>query len=187
MSLKMSIENAQKAISLDDSFDDAQAWLGFLYSITRQHDKGIVSAERASAFNPNSSEAYEYLGLTLCFAGRHEDAIKIYKKAIRLSPIPTANTLLCLCIACRNCGRYEEGISAGKLAIHLSPDNLLVHVCLAACYALLGRETEAKNASAEVLRIDPNFSLEYYEKQMPYKDPEVTKHVLGALRKAGLE
>ena len=59
--------------------------------------------------NPNSAEAKSYLGLTLNYAGRHEEAIKTYNKVIRLSPIPSANTFFYFCVACRDCGRYEEG------------------------------------------------------------------------------
>ncbi|MGB5747946.1 MAG: adenylate/guanylate cyclase domain-containing protein [Desulfobacterales bacterium] len=187
MSLKISIENAQKAITLDDSFAEAQAFLGWLYTMTRQHDKGIAAAERALALDPNSAPAYGLLGLTLNYAGRHEQAIEIYKKGIRLSPIPSVNTLFCLCIACRDCGRYEEGISAAKRAIHLSPDCLYAHTCLASCYALLGRDAEAKAESAEILKIDPNISLVKMGKQLPYKDPAGTKLVIESLRKAGLK
>jgi adenylate cyclase len=185
-SLKMSLENVQKAISLDDSFAEAQAFLGWLYTILRQHEKGIVAAKRASALNPNSSEGYKFLSLALNYAGRHEEAIENYKKSIRLSPIPSPDTLMCLCIACRDCGRYKEGISAAKRAIQLAPDTLGAHTCLASCYALLGREAEAKTVSAEVLRIDPNFSLTYLE-QLPYKDPADSKLVIESLRKAGLK
>jgi TolB-like protein/Tfp pilus assembly protein PilF len=186
ISIKFSIENAKKAISLDASLADAQAWLGWLYTMTRQFDKGIAAAERAFALNPNLSDTTEYLGLTLNYAGRHEEAIKMYKKAMRLSPIPSVNTLFSLCIAYRDCGRYEEGISAAKKAVHLQPDSLLAHTCLASCYALLGRDHEAKAESAEVLKIEPNFSVAYYEKRIPYKDPADTKLVLDSFRKAGL-
>jgi adenylate cyclase len=185
MLLKLSIKNVQKAISLDDSFADAQAHLGWLYTMTRQHKKGIAAAEVALTLNPNSAEANSYLGLTLNYAGRHEEAIKIYKKATRLSPIPSANALLCLCIAYRDCGRYGEGISAAKKAVHLEPDSIYAHTCLASCYALLGRDAEAEAESAEVIRIEPKFSLKRFER-LPYKDPAKTNLIIESLRKAGL-
>ena len=185
MLLKLSVENGQKAISLDDSFADAKAHLGWLYTNARQHEKGIAAAEAALALNPNSTEANSYLGMTLNYAGRHEEAIKIYKKAIRLSPIPSANALLCLCIAYRDCGRYEEGISAAKRAVHLEPDSIYAHTCLASCYALLGRDAEAEAESSEVMRIEPKFSMKRFER-LPYKDPAKIKLLVDSLRKAGL-
>jgi len=186
-SLKLSIENARKAISLDNSFAAARALLGWLYTMTRQHEKGIAAAECGLALNHNSPAAYIWLGLTLNYAGKHEEAIEIYKKAIRISPIPSPNTLFCLCVALRDCGRYEEGISAAKKAIQLEPDNLYAHTCLASCYALLDRDAEAKVESAEILRIDPKISLSNLKKQLPYKVPAKTKLVIDSLRKAGLK
>ena len=185
-SLKLSIENARKAISLDNSFAAAQALLGWLYTMTRQHEKGIAAAEYGLTINHNSPAAYTWFGLTLNYAGKHEEAIEIFKKAIRISPIPSTSPLFCLCVACRDCGRYEEGISAKK-AVHLEPDMLYAHTCLASCYALLDRDAEAKVESAEILRIDPKISLSNLKKQLPYKEPAKTKLVIDSLRKAGLK
>ena len=52
---------------------------------------------------------------------------------------------------------------------------------------LSGRDDEAYAEAAEVMRIDPKFSLAYLEKQLPYKDPADTQLVIGSLRKAGLK
>jgi adenylate cyclase len=184
-SLKLSIENARKAISLDDTFAEAQALLGWLYTMIRQHEKGIAAAKRALTLRPNSAEAYYYLGLTLNYAGKHEEAIRIYQKGLRLSPVPSVNALFCLCIACRDYGRYEEGISAAKKALHLEPDSIPARTCLASCYALLGRESEAKAESAEIMKIDPNFSLKGVER-LPYKELADNELIIDSLRKAGL-
>ena len=44
----------------------------------------------------------------------------------------------------------------------------------------------AKEA-AEVLRLNPNFSLEVHKQRMPIKDPAVLERHIAALRKAGLK
>jgi adenylate cyclase len=183
---KMSIENVEKAISLDDSYVDAHAFRGWLYTATKQHEKGIAKAEYALSLNPNSVEAHYLLGLTYNYAGRCKEAIKILEKGFRLSPIPTADYLLVMGFAYRDCGRYEEGITATKKAIRIEPDTIPAHVCLATCYALLGRDDEAKAASAEVLRINPNYSVSILRKLSLYKDPNQTNFVAEALLKAGL-
>jgi adenylate cyclase len=186
MSIKLSIENAKKAISLDDSFADAQAHLGWVYTLIRQHDKGIAAAERALALNPSSSKTCAYLAITLNYAGNHEQAIEFFKKAIRLSPIPSVNDLFSLCVAYRDNYLYEEGISAAKKAVELEPDSLYAHTCLASCYALLGKNDKAKAETAEVMRIDPNFSVANIKRQAPYRDPADTEHLIRSLRMAGL-
>jgi len=58
---------------------------------------------------------------------------------------------------------------------------------LAAVYSELGRAAEAQAEAAEVLRLNPRFSLAVHRQRMPIKDPVVLEHHLAALRKAGLK
>jgi hypothetical protein len=51
----------------------------------------------------------------------------------------------------------------------------------------MGREKEARAEAAEVLRINSNFSLEYFAKTLPFKDRKVINNLIDALRKAGLK
>ena len=46
--------------------------------------------------------------------------------------------------------------------------------------------TAVLSAAIEVLRIDPDFSIEYFAKTSPIKDPADRKRLIIALRKAGL-
>jgi hypothetical protein len=61
----------------------------------------------------------------------------------------------------------------------------MAHIGLAAVYARMGRENEARSEGAEVLRIDPKFSIERYVKGMP--DQSRRDRIADALRKAGLK
>jgi hypothetical protein len=58
---------------------------------------------------------------------------------------------------------------------------------MAMAYSLSGRDEEARIEAAEVLRIQPKFSLEKFAKQVTYKNQEDEERLLGALRKAGLK
>jgi hypothetical protein len=53
-------------------------------------------------------------------------------------------------------------------------------------YIRLGREEEARASAAEILRINPRFSLERYAKILPFSQPVVDR-VVEDLRKAGLK
>ena len=46
---------------------------------------------------------------------------------------------------------------------------------------------EARAETAEVLRLNPKFSLEVHKQRMPIKDPVVLERHIAALRKAGLK
>ena len=61
-----------------------------------------------------------------------------------------------------------------------------MYLTLAASYCFINQTEEAHKAVEEVLRIDPNFSLDYYAKTTPYKNQEKIDKVVEALRKADL-
>jgi hypothetical protein len=67
------------------------------------------------------------------------------------------------------------------------PNILGPHLTLAAVYSELGKEAEARAEAAEVLRINPNFSLEVHRQRVPIKDPAMLERHIAALRKAGLK
>jgi len=52
---------------------------------------------------------------------------------------------------------------------------------------LMGREKEASAEAAEVLRINPKFSLDHFRKTVPYKNQAALDRIIAALRKAGLK
>jgi adenylate cyclase len=187
---KQSIANAmelyQKAIAMDDTFAEGYSRLGFLYSMTRQYDKSIAQAEKGVALNPNSSVAHFYLGKTLFFAGRCEESIPEYKKAIRLNPIPPSAYPWSLGLSYAYIAQYEEAIPLCEKAVRQEPNDLLARMMMTVVYSLSGRDEEARVQAAEVLRIQPKFTLKNLEKKLTYKKKEDREKFLGALRKAGI-
>ena len=84
-------------------------------------------------------------------------------------------------------GQYEHAIEAYMQANHRSSDNLFVWQGLATAYILSGREEEARAAAANVIKIDPKFSLDYFSKMLPYKNQTDLECEINALREAGLK
>ena len=60
-------------------------------------------------------------------------------------------------MAYRVAGRYEEAIVPLKKVLTLNPNSSAAHRLLAACYAELGREEEARAEVAEVLTAQSQF------------------------------
>jgi tetratricopeptide (TPR) repeat protein len=185
-SIAKAMELTQKALALDDSLAEGYSRLGFLYAMTRQYDKGIAEAEKAVALNRNSATAHLYLGKTLFFAGRAEESIPEYKKAIRLNPIPPNVYPWSLGLSYGYTGKYEEAIAWCEKAVRQAPDSLLARMMMTVVYSFSGRDEEARAEAAEVLRIQPKFTLKKLEKKLTYKRKEDRERFLGALRKAGL-
>jgi adenylate cyclase len=173
-------ELLQKAIVLDDNLAEAHGLLGFLYAIERQRDKALSQGKKAVALNPNSAMSHMYLGKVHTFAGRWEQSIPEYKKAIRLNPIPPGYYFWSLGLSYGATGQYDEAITWCEKAVHMEPDNLMARIMMTAVYSWSGRDEEARAEAAEVLRIDPDFSLEKFAKKAGAR-------LVSALRKAGLK
>jgi adenylate cyclase len=185
--LEKGIELAQKALAMDDSIADAHGLLCRLYACKGEYDKALPEGERAVALNPSGWGVLTNYGNSLMFAGRPEEAIPLFQKVIRLNPFGPAFIYLNLGSALRMTGRFEESVSAFKKAIQVAPDTVAFHSGLAATYIMMGREKEARAEAAEVLRINPKFSLDSFAKTLSYKDQSVNDRIVAALRKAGLK
>jgi adenylate cyclase len=179
-SLAKATELLEKAILLDNNLAEAHGLLGFIYAIERRHDKALAQGKKAVALNPNSARAHMLLGKVLIFADKHEEAIPEYKIAIRLNPIPPGYYFWSLGLSYGATGQYDQGIAWCQKAIHMEPDSLLARIMMTAVYSWSGRDEEARAEAAEVLRINPDFSLEKFAKKAGPK-------LVSALRKAGLK
>jgi adenylate cyclase len=185
-SLEQALELAQKAISLDKSSPSCYALLSSIYMFKKQYEKAVAEAERAIALDPNSDGAYSQLGTVLQMVGRQQEAIAPLEKAIRLNPMAPSIYFRRLGSAYRDIGRYEEAIVQLKKAINLSPDSLYPHSALAATYSLAGRDEEARAEVSEVLKIQPEITLESLAKRVAYKNKADIDRLINAMRKAGL-
>ncbi len=183
-SIAKSMELIQKAIDLDPTFAEAYGHLGFTYTMIGEHDKAVANAERAAALNPNSAYVHMRMGHTLRFAGRYEEAIPEYKKAIRLNPIPPTNYLFGLGSAYCWTGQYEEAIKWCEKAVRQDPDSFLTRLIMTQVYSESGRLEDARAEAKEVLRINPKFSVDKFEKAITSSNKE---QGMAALRKAGLK
>jgi len=82
---------------------------------------------------------------------------------------------------------YEDAFQHAKMAVGRNPKSQLAQIAITCTSILTGREEDARAAAAEVLKINPTFSLEQYGKTLPFKDKSQVDLVTDALRKAGLK
>jgi adenylate cyclase len=187
VSIEKAIKLAQKAIALDNSLAEAHAQLGWLFSMTRQHDKAIAEGEMAVTLNPNSADSHMRYGKILTFAGKYEESIPELKMAIRINPIPPNIYLYSLGISYCWTGQYDEAITWCEKAVRREPNSMFARLFMAMIYSLSGRDEEARAEASEVLRIQPKFSLDNFAKTATFKNQEDIERCISALRKAGLK
>ena len=186
ISVAQASKAVKKAISLDGNSSDAHLALGRLYLIRHQYDEAVAAAEKAISLNPNGADAYCNLGYILYNSERYVESVEFINKAIRLNPLPPSYYFLWLGLSKRGLKKYGEAVEVYRKSAELEPDNLFSHLQLAITYELMGQEKAARAAAAEVVRIDPTFSLKRYEKITPFKNRKVLKLYLDAAKKAGL-
>ena len=155
-----------------------------LYS--RRHDVAIDEAERAMVLNPNFAEGHVSLGEALYYSGRSEEALDCFDRAKALNPYFPDVLLHFQALALFQLGRYDEAVDLLLQRLARNPVTDVSRALLAASYGHLGRFDEARAAWQEVLRVNPDYSLEYRRKVLPYKNPADFELMVDGLRKAGV-
>ena len=139
------------------------------------------------ALAPNEADSYVLLAVVLSHMGRSEQALEAAAQALYLKPANAHGPLAYIGIAYAVAGHYEEARAVLLRSLSYYPNFLFSHLMLAAVYSELGQVAEARAEAAEVLRLNPNFSLKVHKQRMPIRDPVVLEQHLAALRKAGLK
>jgi TolB-like protein/Tfp pilus assembly protein PilF len=185
--LEQAVAAVQRDLTLNDAYARGHVTLGYVYLWQKQYEPAMAEMERAIALDPNLVDGYAFLVEVLSRVGRPEEAAGMAEQALRLKPNVADYHLINVGAAYDLAGRPEEAIAPLKQYLSHYPNVLGAHLTLAAVYSELGREAEARAEAAEVLRINPHFSLEVHQQRAPIKDPAALERHLAALRKAGLK
>ena len=176
---------ARKAVQLDANLPEAHATLGFALSRRREHEAAIAEVERAMALNPNFTD--HAFAIVLVSAGDPARAIEAGERHVRLDPFYPPIGSGSLGLAHYMLRQYSQALPLMRECASRAPNFRVAHVYLAATHAQLGNIEQAAAEAAEVLRIDPKYTIEGTQARLtPFKRPEDAEHFFGGLRKAGL-
>jgi adenylate cyclase len=150
------------ALSLDDSDPETLAWAAFISAyMVGDCESEIEMADRAVALNPNSFLAWHFRGWVYRNAGRPEEAIQSFERAIRMNPVDPLlhRSFTGIGYAFTELRCFDEAVAAVKKALRQNPFFAPAHRCLASAFAHLGRDEEAREAAARLLEHDPRFTI----------------------------
>jgi len=176
-----------KAIELDESYAHARAVRAWNLAMLRKYDEALSEVEKAYQLAPGNSSVGYWYGTVLAVLGRAEEAIPLFQKAIRLNPLGPSFLYREFGDVLRDTGRLDEAVAAYTKGIRIAPDDMPAHVALAITYIFMGHEEKARAEAAEVLRLNPKFSVDTWLKRFPIKDQSYADKAADALRKAGLK
>jgi adenylate cyclase len=183
--LDRAFELAKAAVRLDPRLPQARAQLGWILLWKRQHDAAMFEFQRAFALNPNFVDGR--FAYALMYSGEPERAIEVLEANIRLDPFaPPIYSSGFMGLANYMLKRYPEALRWLRECALRLPNMQVPRIWLASAYAQLGQIEEARKEAAEVLRINPGFTIEGFGRILPYKDPKDVEHRVDGMRKAGL-
>jgi len=185
-SITRAFELSKKALSIDNSSGYAHMLSGNVNYLKKLYKKGIGEYEKAVELYPNSADSHAFLARGLDLIGKTEEAILMSKKAMRLNPIPPNWYIVHRTAMYRNIKNYKEALVWAEKAVQRQPQNLIARINLCSVYSLTERMEEARLEANEIMKLNPKFSLVKLENSIPYKNPEVKKRYILALRNAGL-
>lgn len=82
----LSLQAAQKAVSLDPKDAEGHWMVGVGYARNGQPERGMASCNTAMELNPNNDCAYVCAGLASMSLGKSADALSNFRHALRLNP-----------------------------------------------------------------------------------------------------
>ena len=176
---------ARRAVQLDPNLPEAHAALGYALSRRREHEAAIAEFERAMALNPNFTR-WVFAEVSV-LAGDPARAIEVAERHMRLDPfyVPAAPGSLGFAHYMRK--QYSQALPFLRECVSRAPNLRAGHGWLAATYAQLGNIEQARAEAAEVLRIEPKYTIEGTQARLSgFKRPEDAEHFFDGLRKAGL-
>jgi adenylate cyclase len=177
---------ARRSVELNDQEPVSHMALGSVSLWRRNHEGALAEYRRMIELDPNFAQGHAALGLALMYAGRAAEALEPIALAMRLDPLYPAMLLHFLAQANFSLGKYEIGAQQLIERIARNPGTDASRMLLASCYGHLGRVEDARSAWAELLKVNPEFSLMQRARVLPYKDAGDFQRIVEGLANAGL-
>ena len=153
-SLRDWLAAVQKAVALDPYDGEAHMVLGYAYRMLNDHERATPELDRGLELQPNSPDLLMLYVENLPMLGNPQKGVELAERAIRLNPNYPAWYLYGLHRVYYFAGEFEKALAAARQAPGLSGP------LLAAIYGHLGRNAEAAEGAANVLKLDPDWSAE---------------------------
>jgi adenylate cyclase len=172
-----------RALALDPDFVGSYIDKSAYLAESHRSDEALRVANAGLGVNPNITWLYMARAMAELDLGRFDEAKSDIQQGIRLSPrdpwMPVFHTFLG--DAEIGADRPEAAIVEYRKALDTGDHTFWAYANLAAAYALSGKMDEAKPLVAETLRVNPSFTVKWFQNHTAYVIPKRDE----GFRKAG--
>ena len=174
-------------IGADDAVALSEAGYALAF-VAGDLDGSAAMLERALTLNSNVAASWFFSGFINVYRGELDLGIERLTRAMRLSPLDPLMFQMHAAIAYAHflAGRDDEALPWVEKALREKPNHSLTNRIAATTYAMAGRQQEAQEAGARLLKIDPSFRVSRLRDDVPFRRPEHLTRLSEGLRKAGL-
>jgi class 3 adenylate cyclase/TolB-like protein len=181
--------HADIALEIDDLDSWALSVRGLVSAyLEKDLETAIATYDRALTINPSAASAWAWSTAAHAWLGHGAEAVRRSHRAIELSPFdPHMYVFLSLAgTAHAAAGQYDAAIDLCRRSMRNNRMYLTTHRILAISLALSGRADEARQAAAELLRLEPELTVLRFRQRYPGSASAHVDAFCGALAAAGV-
>jgi TolB-like protein/Tfp pilus assembly protein PilF len=157
-----------------------------IQAIERDFDQGLILVTRAVALNPHNVEVLFVAGAVHIWCGSLDEALRLFKRVIELSPGDTVNAYAGLAHVNIALGHYQEALEWAGRSYAENPNFDVIHWLLIAANAHLGRMEEARRWLRALQALSPGVTMASIQSGNTQKEPGRMAAIFDGLRKAGM-
>jgi len=177
------MDAARNAVRLDPNDGETQLVLGHAFAYQGMADQALEQYAKAEALAPNNADLLLLIAWFLPQFGQPDRAVELTEKALKLNPNYPYWYNQALRYAYFFGRQFDKSVKYSKL---ITDPFATDYAYLAAASAMAGDMAGAKVAAAQVVRLDPNWSVEKSLSDVGGYPDDAATLFIEAARKAGV-
>ena len=185
----LALDSTKRALDDDPSCSLALTIDGLVHAnLLKKHFTAGLRYNDALAQNPNESLAWLLRGTLHAFKGEGIEAVRETETALSLSPLDPLKYYFdsLAATAAMSAGQYERAIFLARRSLRANQTHASTLRALAISQAELGLLDDAHETTAQLLQIEPGFTVTKFIESSPSSLYEFGARCAAALRRAGV-
>jgi len=186
---QLALDFGRRALNIDPRCSLALVVMGFAHTnLLKQFDIAQEQYDLALSVNPNDAMAWLLKGTLLAFKDHGRSAVEHTDHALKLSPLDPHSYFYdsLAATAALSAGQYARAIDLASRSLRANRTHTSTFRALAIAQWQLGRQHEARETVAELMKLEPGLTVAKYRERHPSGGFETGRIWSSALQGAGV-